>query len=141
MVVRDAPGDPWKVIGRPTDEQSAVDIGVRGDSTDTAVTGEKRPRGDSLEDGQETKRVRTSPLELDKEGHSNSVDGNSSSSPCLAPTLNAKAQGILSALDDGACASEQSLGTGDIFLTQGWRERWCRCNRVCSITSRTGTTR
>ena len=57
--------------------------------------------------------------------------------PCLAPPINSAAQQVLSRLHDRVSlgpvpgeAASGLFGEGDIFLTEGWRERWCRCPKV-----------
>ncbi|KAF8500120.1 hypothetical protein JB92DRAFT_899780 [Gautieria morchelliformis] len=57
-----------------------------------------------------------------------------SGTPCVTPPINFLAQKILierlSQTSAGPAAKDTSislLGEGDIFLTEGWRERWCRC--------------
>ncbi|KZS90154.1 hypothetical protein SISNIDRAFT_475503 [Sistotremastrum niveocremeum HHB9708] len=108
----------WRVIGKTGDEyEELVDVALES-------AGEKRKRESVDDDGtveQEQKRVK--------------LDGSSASSSlprpenCLAPRPNPIAQQILAArsmkpLDLGA----ESLGEGDIFLTEGFRDRWCRCH-------------
>jgi E3 ubiquitin-protein ligase UBR7 len=47
---------------------------------------------------------------------------------CLAPPANPVAEKIF---------QDASLGAGDVFLTEGWRERWCRCDScIPSLESR-----
>jgi E3 ubiquitin-protein ligase UBR7 len=41
---------------------------------------------------------------------------------CLAPSPNPAAQSLYS--------TDSELGAGDIFLTDGWRDRWCKCSDV-----------
>lgn len=51
---------------------------------------------------------------------------------CIAPPVKALAQKILSRLENtkGDSDSKGVIGHGDIFLTEGWRNRWCKCQEV-----------
>ncbi len=121
MVVRDTPQQPWKVIGKEPEEDDDVDI----HETATVVAGNKRPHPDPSVDGPEAKRPRPS------EVYPTPPPTNGHSSPCLAPPLNPAAQGVLAVAPKSDCGVDpQSLGAGDVFLTDGWRERWCKCNSV-----------
>ncbi|KAH9950773.1 hypothetical protein B0H21DRAFT_721604 [Amylocystis lapponica] len=125
VVVRDGTEqDSWSVIGRDdVTETSAVEVqsSAEAEPGTTPDTGEKRTRSPTAEDAPHAKRARVS-LEPPV------------FAPCLAPTPNAIAQKIyarseLSISDPNAGACEPvSLGKGDVFLTEGWRERWCRCD-------------
>lgn len=57
--------------------------------------------------------------------------------PCRAPPSNPLAQQVLSGLNDKRTAEDgisddaaDAQGQGDIFLSEGWRDRWCRCDEV-----------
>ncbi|KAH7922543.1 hypothetical protein BV22DRAFT_1094441 [Leucogyrophana mollusca] len=117
MVVRDRAEAPWRVLDGDSpvtsDTKSALDV-----DDSSAAAGFKRSRSSSTShtDAPDAKKPRASP---------------SLSSPCLAPPLVAVAQAVLSARKLRAAESNVagSLGEGDVFLTEGWRQRWCRCNR------------
>lgn len=116
MVTRDEP-DGWKVIGEDgACEEQEVDIDTKPEASTNA--GVKRAR--SLSPSKPTfekpdaKRLRASP------------SSNSAPRPCLAPSRNPIAPQIYASLTNG----DASLGAGDIFLTDGWRNRWCQCNSV-----------
>lgn len=113
MVVRDNPSDPWKVLTHSceTEDSKVADLDVVDDGS--ASSGGKRPRAYSPTSAPDPKRLRSSP---------------SPSSSCLAPPPNPIAQKIFSLRDSPVY--DMSLGAGDVFLTDGWRERWCRCNSV-----------
>ncbi len=72
------------------------------------LSGSKRALSPSAEEP-EAKRTRT--------------EASNPKSPCLAPPINPVAQRILIASDPG-------LGTGDVFLTEDFRGRLCRCASV-----------
>lgn len=115
MVVRDGQRGSWRRLeGDPPGElQECFDEPLL-DAEDPQPVTIKRPRShsSSQDDQPEPKRARTS-----------------ASSPCLAPAVNHVVQAIF---DNQASGSEDSTfhGTGDIFLTEGFRQRWCRCERV-----------
>lgn len=115
MVVRDGERGSWRRLegDSPGKSQESSDEPLL-DVADPQPVTIKRPRSRSSSQGDEPepKRTRTS-----------------ASSPCLAPAVNSIAQAIFENQPSG---SENSTfnGTGDIFLTEGFRKRWCRCERV-----------
>ncbi|EED82258.1 predicted protein [Postia placenta Mad-698-R] len=124
MVVRDVPGGAWSVIGREAESGANVEVETveARKGLDTGV-GEKRARSPTKgeSDAPNAKRARVSP--------------EASSSPaCLAPPVNSLAQQIfdksLSKMDGAATSSgeEDVCGEGDVFLTEGFRDRWCQCS-------------
>ncbi|KDQ53835.1 hypothetical protein JAAARDRAFT_60941 [Jaapia argillacea MUCL 33604] len=108
MVIRDDEKSPWKILGS-TEGDNVVDV-VDESPITTGQVGSKRPHLESVDEHEEreTKRPRGSP------------SSPSSPSRCLAPPPNPISQKILS-------TGAPDLGVGDIFLTEGWRERWCQC--------------
>jgi len=118
MVVRDTEDSPWRKLDGDTSSVNAptAEDEVLLDIDDSAVTpGQKRTLSQSIHPEEpERKKQHVSP---------------GPSSPCLAPVPNPVAVSIL---QDSQLLSDAkaSLGAGDVFLTEGWRERWCRCNRV-----------
>ncbi|GJE92444.1 zf-UBR domain-containing protein [Phanerochaete sordida] len=126
MVVRDTLGDKWKIIGHPEDQNAHVDIGAESKLVDGATAGDKRPLSPSVDETQQAKRPRTSSPGAESKP---STESSAPAQPCLAPCPNPQAQEVLSAVKDGSSReSAVSLGAGDIFLTHGWRDRWCRCS-------------
>ncbi|EPQ51221.1 hypothetical protein GLOTRDRAFT_81366 [Gloeophyllum trabeum ATCC 11539] len=104
MVVRDADAQPWKAIGREDDADGREGkVEVQESEERETQTGEKRPREGDCDEGGSSKRLRASP-----------------SHACLAPPAHPTAQALFDSLD-------ANLGAGDVFLTEGWRGRWCRC--------------
>jgi len=65
-----------------------------------------------------------------------STNGETPQAPCLAPPISHSAQRILNQLaaqskeEHGATPEMDIISDGDIFLTEGWRERWCKCSKV-----------
>jgi E3 ubiquitin-protein ligase UBR7 len=112
MVVRDNASAPWKILDNSRDDEEDVDL---VEETTCTAAGTKRPLALSAVDVPEAKRPRSCA---------------ETSTSCLSPHPNVVAQNILA-----RCSSvdkDSSLGTGDVFLTGGWRERWCRCKSVSS---------
>jgi hypothetical protein len=112
MVVRNDPSAPWRIIGDHPVE-NVVDV---SDETGATSAGTKRPRSSSTTDinPPEAKRARASPAPA------------TLSAPCLAPSPNITADAIFTSREKNGVA----LGAGDIFLTEGWRDRWCHCSSV-----------
>ena len=122
MVVRDSVTDSWRVLnGDSTDLEELIHVKDGHTSTSSGV---KRPSSPSVLDEPDAKRAR---------GLSNAPL--SQSKPCLAPSQSSLARKIID--DFGLSDSSSSLGTGDIFCTLDFRERWCHCDSVgicfCSI--------
>lgn len=122
MVVRDSPQLPWKIIGQTESQSEVVDIGVREGGSVSVSAGVKRARSESTGEAH-AKRPRA-----DDSDEPEKADA-PASPPCLAPQSNPTAQGMLLALERPTNTAG-ALGAGDVFLTDGWRERWCRCNAV-----------
>ncbi|KZT25885.1 hypothetical protein NEOLEDRAFT_1132888 [Neolentinus lepideus HHB14362 ss-1] len=122
MVVRHSDAEPWKVIGQEEDGSAETNVEIDAKTAEAeGQTGSKRPREEGSADGS-NKRLRGSPSAA------------SESKPCLAPTPNPTAQKIYkctsaNGTDEGKkpSPSEPNFGTGDVFLTEGWRARWCKC--------------
>lgn len=139
MVVRSSETEPWRVVGLPepgaadsavvdvvTVDAQAEDAGA-STSSSASVAGEKRERSASVGEGPEAKRVRVSP-----EGSPENKGGGLS---CSAPQADPRVTTLLEKLDsmDSDKTEEASLaylGAGDVFLTEGWRDRWCSCTQV-----------
>ncbi|KAG6911042.1 hypothetical protein DXG01_005458 [Tephrocybe rancida] len=111
MVVRDAPTEPWRCLV----EEEADPIGVEDLNTVAESTiGIKRPLSPSNVEVSDAKRLR---------GTSQNPISTSATS-CLAPLSNFVAQRIYEQLD---APVPVSLGAGDLFLSENFRERWCHC--------------
>ncbi|KAG9026356.1 hypothetical protein FRB95_008920 [Tulasnella sp. JGI-2019a] len=66
----------------------------------------------------------------------------STKSSCRAPPMNELAQRVFTQLDWREKGDDDALevtepdaveGEGDIFLSEGWRERWCRCDQCLPV--------
>ena len=120
MVVRDALEQPWKVVGKEDDTNVDASVEVAEGATPLEVdsdVGGKRGRSHEDAEAPTAKRPRVSTEP-------------SASQLCLAPSESPAAQRLLSSTPENATTSVPSLGLGDVFLTEGWRERWCRCQSV-----------
>jgi E3 ubiquitin-protein ligase UBR7 len=117
MVVRDTVSDSWRILkGDSTDSKNLIQV---EDAYASASSGDKRPLSPSaLEpDAKRTKSLSNTPL--------------SQSKPCLAPPQDILARKIFD--DFRLSGSSSSLGTGDIFCTFNFRERWCHCDSVSIV--------
>jgi len=121
MVVRDTEDSSWRSLGgdssgvnaSTTMEEELLDI-----DDSLAAPGQKRSRAQSFHSEEpERKKQHISP---------------EPSAPCLAPAPNPIAQAIFQG-SQLPSDSNAYLGAGDVFLTEGWRERWCRCSRVSFV--------
>ena len=109
MVVRDSLDQPWRRFeGEKTEEVNVDATEVK----EASSIGTKRPLSPSSGIPHAKRPCRPSSDSL---------------TPCLAPPANSVAQEIFIGLLGG---EPPCLGTGDLFLTEGFRERWCRCNPV-----------
>ncbi|OCH93166.1 hypothetical protein OBBRIDRAFT_790489 [Obba rivulosa] len=122
MVVKDRPEDSWRVIGAEDPSSTRVEVDALPETNgDSVEAGVKRARSQSPTSSSQAKKPR---LHL------------SNSSACLAPPPNPIAQEIMNYYklceNTPRLASVQTeksvLGLGDVFLTEGFRERWCRCD-------------
>lgn len=112
-VVRDSQEGEWHV----TSETSSDDE-TQPDVTESSSAGVKRSLHDPLENEQPTKRARTTPSDA--------------ALACLAPPINAAMSQVYISLEN-ATTPEASFGAGDVFLTEGWRDRWCKCDEVLQL--------
>lgn len=121
MVVRDGPTEPWYLLGSGSKEleEELVDI----ETVPSSVALGKRPSTivESDLDAPNAKRL--------KHSTENTNDlSESSTRPCVAPPRNPIASQVLHA--HSFSEHGNALGTGDLFLTDGFRERWCHCDSV-----------
>lgn len=136
MVVRsaDSPTEPWVIIGKDGAKETApVEVDVKSENATSeapshAAAGEKRERSSSVSEEHQAKRVRVSPEA-------------ESTPPCLVPAQDPRARKLLDGLDtpspkdadakvEEGTDADRYYGAGDVFLTEGWRARWCRCKSV-----------
>lgn len=129
IVARDSPEHPWlRVNGPPSNGEEVIQIDRIEDAEDAKAT-IKRPLSPSALDGPEAKRPKaTSDSTIESTA---SVFASELPELCLAPPQHPLAQTVLSALTESEVNT--SLGAGDIFLTLGFRERWCHCVSVRHI--------
>jgi len=111
-VVRKSGGEPWTVIGMASDADADTEIDVEA--------GEKRSRAASEDGEPASKRARF-------DGHDvNDGASSSSVSPCLAPKPSEDTQSLLRRVEE----EDYERFAGDLFLTDDFRERWCKCPLV-----------
>ncbi|TDL20271.1 hypothetical protein BD410DRAFT_791045 [Rickenella mellea] len=107
MVTRNKDHRPWKILDGETEFAEDLDVTV----------GSKRQGSSAEADGlPQAKKARV-------ESFDSSISGYS---VCLAPPIQPQAQEILSLVQSSP--PNYTLGAGDVFFTEGWRERWCRCS-------------
>jgi len=114
MVVRDSPGDPWRRLNGSTKVDQEL-VQVEEDLQNDSTVGTKRPSSLSTLDEPKAKRSKNT-----------RDDELTSSIPCLAPPQEPLARKFLSS--SNKWEPETSLGTGDIFFTLGFKDRWCHCD-------------
>lgn len=117
MVVRDSITDSWRILNGDSMDSEGL-IQVENGQT-SASSGVKRPLSPSALEEPDAKRVK---------GLSNTPP--SHSKLCLAPSQSSLARKII---DHFGLSDSSSLGTGDIFCTFNFRERWCHCDSVSII--------
>ncbi|KAI0826609.1 hypothetical protein BC628DRAFT_1419105 [Trametes gibbosa] len=134
MVVRSSEDEPWWILGKdepkdvlPVDIESKDGKSLAQATLSASIAREKRQRSPVKEEGPQAKKARVS-LEPP------------TSSSCLAPPRDPRISSLLSSLSEKGAVQEDEpeagskapalLSAGDIFLTEGWRNRWCRC-RSC----------
>jgi len=136
MVVRNRGAEGWRTLdGVDVEAQATTEVAASGVhvSTNGVTAGQKRPRQETDDDASiepPTKKPHTEP----------SSSGSTATS-CNIPPPNPIALAIFAELDriastgtalpEGGPPAVES--TGDVFLTQGWRERWCKCSNVSSF--------
>lgn len=114
IVTRQSLSEPWHLEqGFSRGESVKVEI---EQTPDTPMTRSKRPLSPS-DHSPESKRIRTSYDTIEP-----------TSRTCLAPPSNPIASRIFAGGLKAALDPSTSLGTGDIFFTEGFRDRWCRCD-------------
>ncbi|CAE6421522.1 unnamed protein product [Rhizoctonia solani] len=112
MVVPSEEG--FKILGEEWEEQEQEEVDVVGQEEEPKATGTKRRASGADEQAQAPKRARAN---SPNPSESTPSEPATSRHRCTAPPINPLAQTTLA--DPVAC--------GDVFLSAGWRERWCRC--------------
>ena len=115
MVVRDDENSPWKKHEACPSDKSPV----QDDNT-----------------GSLSRSVPCDPCPASEERAAKRRKVSDTTSTCLAPPISLIAKAIFEC-DSTTIGS--TLGAGDIFLTDGWRQRWCRCDKVSRLDLRCGT--
>ena len=110
-VVRGSSEDNWTVIGRVSDWGADVEIEVEA--------GAKRSRAASEDDEPGSKRMKLDEANVENEARPPTLT-------CLAPNPNQKIEPLLQRVENG----DYELFAGDLFLTDDFRDRWCKCSSV-----------
>lgn len=130
------------MVFREGDEPSLEQTNVEDGGVDSrwkVLDGDDDDDEVSLSDDKTAKRIRSDinidnndrPVKKLKAENGSISSEQPSGASCLAPPINAKAQRILNRIASTVDhANDQIYGQGDIFLTDGWRQRWCRCPQV-----------
>ncbi|KAJ7705439.1 hypothetical protein B0H17DRAFT_973989 [Mycena rosella] len=120
-VIRADVAAPWTRLGdEPPKEEDAPVVVTDADTVDPESTGAKRALPPpTAADEPALKRTRTS---------SASSASTSAAKPCLAPPPAPLAQAAYA--ETSAWDADAALCTGDVFLTEDFRARWCRCDDV-----------
>ena len=134
MVIRDRGAQSWRILDG-VKERATAEVAASDESTDGVMAGQKRPRQGTDDDA--------SIVPPTKKLHIEVSSGNTATS-CKIPSPNPIAITIFAELDKIASASTALPdgrlpaieSKGDVFLTHGWRERWCNCSNVRSFPSR-----
>ena len=117
MVVRDDETESWRIL------ESSLDDTPVDENMDVHVhAGTKRDHEGDHEDEMPAKRTRTF-----QPSTSSGVD-DVAPSGCLAPLPSDKAQEVLGLVSSNPPITTH--GQGDVFLTEDWRSRWCKCASV-----------
>ena len=131
IVVRETGEGPWVILGKDSRGEAEVSADeepqARSPEGLPSTSGSnKRSFEGEMQAFPEENRLKRPRMS----DHENSDDDDATS--CTAPPASEKIQGIL----DKVFAKEPdyTLGAGDVFLTEGWRTRWCQCAKVDTIT-------
>jgi E3 ubiquitin-protein ligase UBR7 len=123
MVIRESPEEKWKIMDGDSIVSHENELENAEDAGETQL-GEKRPLDAETNETSELEaRAKRQRVDIDSD-----TRASTSSSVCLAPPVQAKAQDIMDQTSKEEL--DYSLGAGDIFLTDGWRKRWCGCEEV-----------
>ena len=129
IVVRGSLEEPWSILGknRAADSTVAVISRPEGEANErdelpsTYGSNKRSLEGEipSFSEDNRTKRARTADVL--------SVSSPNPEFVCTAPPELERAIEIYEIITK---SGDYSLGSGDIFLTEGWRSRWCQCAKV-----------
>jgi E3 ubiquitin-protein ligase UBR7 len=109
--------------GVPRTESNPIEIVQQPTTPPSPTTGSKRSHSPSEHSPEGNKRAKIS-LEA------TACLASDEATTCLAPPPNPIASKIYTGGLEAALDSSTSLGTGDIFFMDGFRDRWCRCSTV-----------
>lgn len=120
IVTRPRSDEPWRLEQNlHSDVNSQLET---GQPSGAPMIGSKRPLS-PFDPLPESKRSRTS------------YDVAEPTLSCFVPSPNPVASRIYARGLETALDLSTSLGSGDIFFTEEFRSRWCRCDTVCSFSN------
>ena len=125
--------DPrWKVLNGK-DDMTEVAVGIENEELKREREDDTLDAGGNEERAAKKPRTET-PSSIIAPSAILAIPQTEPCAPCLAPPVNFTAQRVLNCLLNPNPTTEEKdeglIGEGDIFLTEGWRERWCRCPKV-----------
>jgi len=133
----------WDVLGEdvPRDRNEDTEVDVEGDDIGSSIIA----KSSALETSASSKRPHSPTADDSAAGPSKRarISAASDTDPplpenlvCSAPALNPRAQHVLFKSLDNTTTLDRELedgdGEGDIFLSHGWQERFCRCAKCDS---------
>ncbi|EJD07863.1 uncharacterized protein FOMMEDRAFT_130921 [Fomitiporia mediterranea MF3/22] len=136
MVVRDDVDAPWTTVGCPSED---IQVEISGESEtvtgrslsdpgkDRAIAaGGKRTLEAAPSEASEETRAKRPRTSSGGDAGGSGVAHSIAKSVCIAPQQPRKALEVLDAVSSSR--PNFDFGAGDVFLTDGWRTRWCRCD-------------
>ncbi|CAG8671843.1 5890_t:CDS:2, partial [Acaulospora colombiana] len=127
MVVRKSSSEPWYVYPEAPPSQEPAEVKDEIKENGSAVSGQKR----TYQEMEGTSQI----ADTRAEGEPATKKVRRDSETCSAPTPDPPIQALLDRIiaKKGPYLEGEGLqGSGDVFFTPGWRERWCRCKDLAS---------
>lgn len=128
VVMRETTEDPWTILGKPAGDKPDVSADqVSPTEEGIASTSGSNKRSFEGEDSAFPEEVRLKrPRTMDSRSSDDDVIRREKA--CSVPLRSERVQHLLEKVY--AEEPDYTLCAGDVFLTEGWRTRWCRCAKV-----------